>query len=179
MVSSLLSLQSHQLKDHPAAEAIKAGRYRVEAMSLIHQKLYQKDHHTQIQLKDYVEELVRNLMYSSGQKAELIFTLEDTAVDINIAIPIALIVNELVTNAFKYAYENIERPMLEINLYKKDGLLNLFIKDNGKGIVAKHDPGSYSFGLKLVHSLVDQIDGEIEQFNDDGSCWHLKVKVPV
>ncbi|MEL7002784.1 MAG: histidine kinase dimerization/phosphoacceptor domain -containing protein [Bacteroidota bacterium] len=173
MISSLLNLQSQQLNDHPAIEAIKAGRYRVEAMSLIHQKLYQEDHHTQIEMKDYIEELVRNLIYSYNREIELGLQVEGLSIDIDYAIPIALIINELVTNALKYAYENIESPKLEVRLYEEHDQLHLKVKDNGIGIQYVEQQKPDSFGLKLVKSLVNQLDGKIDISNGNGTCWHM------
>lgn len=175
MISSLLNLQSQQLNDHPAIEAIKAGRYRVEAMSLIHQKLYQEDHHTQIAMKDYIEELVRNLIYSYNREIELDLNVDSLHIDIDYAIPLALIINELVTNALKYAYDGIENPVLKVNLYEEGEHLILEIVDNGVGSEYVKSEKNESFGLKLVNSLADQLDGDIKVYNGKGTHWHLSI----
>jgi two-component system, sensor histidine kinase PdtaS len=175
MVSSLLNLQSQELSDHPAIEAIRAGRYRVEAMSLIHQKLYQEDHHTQIAMKDYIEELVRNLIYSYGKEVDLELNVTSLSVDIDYAIPMALIINELVTNALKYAYDDVDHPKLAIHLFEDGSSLHLKVEDNGIGWHKVNLEKTDSFGLKLVHSLADQLDGKIVVSNGNGTHWHLSI----
>jgi len=176
MISSLLNLQSNQLKDHPAMAAITAGKLRVEAMSLIHQKLYQEDHQTQIPIKEYIEELVMNLQFAYAENTQLQFEIEDLPLDIDIAIPIALIVNELVVNAFKYAYQTTEQPRLQVYLQKQQQHLQLKIQDNGIGIKEIDWEDSSSFGLTLVHSLVQQLDGKIHLVNENGSAWHILIR---
>jgi two-component system, sensor histidine kinase PdtaS len=175
MVSSLLNLQSQELSDHPAIEAIRAGRYRVEAMSLIHQKLYQEDHHTQIAMKDYIEELVRNLIYSYDKEVDLELNVTSLSVDIDYAIPMALIINELVTNALKYAYDDVGHPKLAIHLFEDGSSLHLKVEDNGIGWHKVNLEKTDSFGLKLVHSLADQLDGKIVVSNGNGTHWHLSI----
>jgi len=175
MISSLLNLQSQQLSDHPAIEAIKAGRYRVEAMSLIHQKLYQEDHHTQIEMNQYIEELVRNLIYSYNRDIELDLRVEGLSIDIDYAIPIALIINELATNALKYAYEGTKDPKLEVRLYENNSSINLEVQDNGIGFQHVKQHKQDSFGLKLVNSLANQLDGQLEVTNGEGTRWHLSI----
>lgn len=173
MVSSLMNLQLHQLKDHPSAEVIRSGKFRVEAMSLIHQKLYSEDHTTQIAIKEYIEELSQNLVYSYNQKVELVLKIEPLQLAIDLAIPIGLIINELVTNALKYAFENVTEPSLELSLYKESSTMYLNVKDNGTGMLTEgHDK---AFGLKLVRSLIDQIDGEINSVNNEGVSCVIKV----
>jgi len=173
MVSSLLNLQSQRLNDHPAIEAVRAGRYRVEAMSLIHQKLYQEDHHTQIVMKDYIEELVRNLIYSYNKEVDLNLRIENLSVDIDRAIPLALIVNELVTNALKYAYGHEQCAILTVQLYKMGREIHLKVEDNGIGTNNIDLEKSDSFGLQLVKSLTEQLDGTIELKTTSGTHWHL------
>lgn len=161
MISSLLNLQSRQLGDHPdAVKAIDSGRFRVEAMSLIHQKLYQKDVHTEIDIQPYIEELVLNLTYSFQASFKPIFKIEDIDIHIDKAIPMGLIINEFVTNAMKYAFEDIENPQLIIELKRYEHQIVLKVKDNGVGIHRSKSTGT-SFGLELVNSLVKQLGGTL------------------
>ncbi len=174
MVSSLLSLQGNQLGDHPAAEAINAGKLRVEALSMIHQKLYQDDVHTSINIKEHLVLLVSNLMYSYGDPFEPVIkvTPAQMEMDIDTAIPLSLIVNELVTNAMKYAYEGIDNPEMSISLDKSSGLYHLDFSDNGVGIDHEKNT-SNSFGIRLIKSLVAQLNGtlEIVDLPQGGTQW--------
>lgn len=175
MVSSLLSLQGNELQGHPAAEAINAGRLRVEALSLIHQKLYQDDVHTTININEYLEQLVANLFYSFGSSFTPTMNIEPLEMDIDVSIPLSLIMNELVTNALKYAYEGVDKPEMIISLSLADGNYQLTIDDNGVGIDENKDI-SNSFGLKLVRSLVTQLDGSLETTpaTGKGTSWIIK-----
>jgi len=179
MVSSLLSLQGNQLGDHPAAEAINAGKMRVEALSMIHQKLYQDDVHTSILIKEHLQLLVSNLLYSYGDPFKPSIVVEPSAMemDIDTAIPLSLIVNELVTNAMKYAFEGIQHPELKISLVQPNGYYHLEISDNGVGIDQEKDT-SNSFGLRLVRSLVDQLHGNLEIDNNPagGTSFIIKLR---
>ena len=181
MVSSLLSLQGNQLGDHPAAEAINAGKLRVEALSMIHQKLYQDDVHTSINIKEHLVLLVSNLMYSYGDPFEPVIkvTPAEMEMDIDTAIPLSLIVNELVTNAMKYAYEGIENPEMDISLDKSNGLYHLDFSDNGVGIDQEKDT-SNSFGIRLIKSLVAQLKGTLEFSNipTGGTNWVITLELP-
>jgi len=175
MVSSLMNLQLHKLKDHPSAEMIRSGKFRVEAMSMIHQKLYSQDHTTQIAFKEYIEELTQNLVYSYNQGVRLVLKVVPVQLSIDLAIPLALIINELVTNALKYAFDSAAEvdPIVELSLYSDNQELYLKVNDNGAGMNEKENIDA--FGLQLVHSLVDQIDGEISMTNEKGVFWTLKV----
>lgn len=172
MVTSLLSLQGNQLVGHPAADAINAGKSRVEALSLIHQKLYQDDVHTTINIQEYLDQLVSNLFYSFEDPFEPALDVEIIEMDIDTAIPVSLIVNELVTNALKYAYANIEHPYMRIGLNKPNGQYLLEVSDNGMGLDKDKDI-SNSFGLKLVRSLVSQLEGTLQMKDNPqgGITW--------
>ncbi|UII26533.1 ATP-binding protein [Fulvivirga maritima] len=175
MIASLLNLQGNALAGHPAAAAIDAGRFRVEALSLIHQKLYREDVHTTIDIKDYLKELTLNLCYSYGSELRPQFNITNVSIDIDTAIPLALIVNELVTNALKYAFEGIKNPQLCISLRQTDQLI-LEITDNGKGIDINIEE-TPSFGIKLVRSLVNQLNGsfELKKATPQGTHWIISL----
>ncbi|MDA3878780.1 MAG: sensor histidine kinase [Prolixibacteraceae bacterium] len=178
MVSSLLNLQARQLDGHPAAEALKAGRYRVEALTLIHQKLYREDVETKIDLKEYVDELSNNLVMNFGQNFQLNLELDSMLIKIDRAIPVGLIINELVTNALKYSGVKQVFPVLSIILKHKDGKGIIIIKDNGEGLSDDFDfTKTTSFGIKLVNSLVKQLNGTIEWDNQGGTTWNVSFDI--
>jgi two-component system, sensor histidine kinase PdtaS len=176
MVSSLLNLHSRQLKDHPAAEALMAGRYRVEALTLIHQKLYRDDIDTRIDIKDYVEDLTKNLVLNFGPEFTLDLKLESFVMKIDKAIPLGLIINELITNSLKYGGQNNNSPTLEIVIKNNANTVELTIADNGQGLPAGFDLAqSKSFGLKLVNSLIKQLSGKLDYCAENGTCWKLEL----
>ncbi len=174
MVASLLNLQARQLKGHPAAEALISCKYRVEALTLMHRKLYREDVDTNIDLKDYVEELANNLVMNFGQEYQLKLDLESFRMNIDKAIPLGLIINELITNSLKYAKPEKEFPVLSVSVKNSIDKITLSIADNGRGLPEGFDwRSSSSFGLKLVHSLVSQLEAEIDYEGDNGSKWIL------
>ncbi len=166
IVSSLLNAQSLQLKDESAAQAIKEGKNRVEAMSFIHQRLYQRDNVTTINMKDYIQNLVNYISGSYGfdkSKLDLNIDVEDLELDADIAIPLGLIMNELISNSFKHAFKNIDKARLELALNKTDdNNLNIKISDNGSGIKENFDlETTKSFGMKMINLLIKQLRGKI------------------
>lgn len=176
MISSLLNLQSSRLTGHPAKEAILAGKDRVEALSLIHKKLYQEGVDSKIMITEYIEELVSSLFY--GYDVDFVPKLEipNISVHIDIAVPLALIINELIINALKYAYIDIEKPELHIIINEEPNYLQLDIIDNGVGFDHKKVTTSHSFGLDLLNTLVKQLKGSIEKKQKKGTHWSIKIK---
>ncbi len=178
IVSSLLELQGNRLNDEISAKAFQEGQQRIEAMSLIHQRLYKSEALTTINMAEYTSELVSSLMHSYGYTRESLILkteIECEDMDIDNAIPLGLILNELITNTFKYAYKGIKNPELSIKLINEKGVL-LEVKDNGIGIdLAKWNKPSGSFGKRLINGLAEQIGGEVEIKNENGAWFTLKI----
>ena len=178
IVSSLLSMQSNRLEDKNAAKAVKDGQMRVQAMSLIHQRLYKTDNVSTVNIKDYFTELAESLMQAyefSPDDFDLTIEVENPTLDVDLAIPLGLIVNELVTNSFKYAYEGIEHPSLSI-YFKNDKDITLKIRDNGIGIDEKLVSKKInSFGQKLIKGLSKQIKGKYKFENNQGTFFELRI----
>ncbi|WP_031526520.1 histidine kinase dimerization/phosphoacceptor domain -containing protein [Dyadobacter crusticola] len=176
IVSSLLSLQASRLEDEKAIQAVTEGQQRVEAMSLIHQQLYQTDNVAGVSVKEYIQDLVKGLMQSFGYSEDfsLRTDIEPIVLDLKMAVPLGLIVNELITNAFKHAYKGIEKPELSIKLWQQEQVY-LEIKDNGRGVDVANwrKPGGQSFGKRLVASLTKQINGKINVDSEQGSRFLL------
>ena len=178
VISSLLSLQEKNMTDEVAKKAILEGKERVKSMGLIHKMLYQNDNFSGIEMKDYIIKLLDGLMDSFGinhSKLKIDTDFTGLKLDVDSAIPLGLIINELVINAFKYAYTNVEDPKIVVKLnQKKEGLL-LSIKDNGDGII-EDIKKSTSFGYKLVKSLVRQLNGELKVVSDNGVSYSILIK---
>jgi len=179
IVSSLLKLQSNRIEDESAAKAVREGQQRVEAMSLIHQRLYQTDDRlTSINMREYVVDLTENLMLAYGYSLDnfdLRIDIEQEELDVDLAIPVGLILNELLTNSFKYAYNQVQTPMLSVSLTGTQGV-TLEIKDNGPGINElqwKQKGGS--FGKRLIKNLSEQTGGEYQICADNGTCYKLHI----
>ena len=178
IVSSLLSMQSNRLEDKNAAKAVREGQMRVQAMSLIHRRLYKTDDVSTVNIKDYFTELAESLMQAYGYSSddfELNVEVENPALDVDLAIPLGLIVNELITNCFKYAYEGVTHPCLHIYL-KNDKDITLKIQDNGIGIDEELvSQKSNSFGQKLIKGLSKQLKGTYRFENNQGTYFELNI----
>ena len=178
LISSLLNLQSRELSGHPAQEAIEEGKYRVEALSLVHRKLYQEGLDTRINMKEYIESLVLGIFHGYGATFKPDFEIADVSINIDRAVPLALIVNELIINALKYAYKNISDPILKIIIVQEPKeWLDMQIIDNGIGFVNDKALKGNSFGIKLIHSLIEQLEGNINKSNKNGTHWKITVKL--
>jgi len=178
MISSLLNLQSHELTGHPAKEAIVAGKHRVEALSLVHRKLYQEDLDTRILLNEYIEELVLGLFHGYDASFKPNFKIDNISVNLDTAVPLALVINEIIINALKYAYKNIDKPKLKILMVQDKDYLDIQIIDNGIGFNTSEAEKNNSFGIKLIYSLIEQLEGVIEKLDSkNGTHWKMTIKI--
>jgi two-component system, sensor histidine kinase PdtaS len=178
VIASLLSLQEKSIDDITAKKAILEGKERVNSMSLIHKLLYQQDRFSGVEMNEYIQKLLEGLMKTFGQdsgKLKLDIQFPAIHLDVDSAVPIGLIINELVINAFKYAFEMTASPELKIKLENKGELLLLEVKDNGKGN-AETVLQSNSFGFKLVSSLVRQINGEMHVESNNGLRYFIHIR---
>jgi two-component sensor histidine kinase len=161
IVSSLLSLQTYKVQDEEAVLVLKESQQRVQAMSFIHQRLYKTESLTAVNMKEYLTDLAESLVSSYGYNRDdfdLYISVEKEMLDIDKALPIGLIINELVTNSLKYAYCNIHRPSLNIILRQEEAKLVCSIKDNGIGIDEQQwKQKKNSFGKQLITALCKQL----------------------
>lgn len=176
VVSSLLQSQSAYLKDEALA-AVHDSQHRVQAMSLIHQKLYQTDNISTINMGIYIPELVDYLKDSFVTRTRIVFIMDiaPAALDVTQAIPLGLIINEAVTNIFKHAFPGRDRGQVHLSLKEldKDELL-LDITDNGVGLQA--DPDLFprnSLGLNLMKGLCRDFNGRYNIESNEGT--HIQV----
>lgn len=143
-------------------------------MAMIHEKLYQSPDLTHVNIKDYIESFVSNLFYSYKVKKgviEPIMNVDNIEMGIDTAIPLGLIINELITNSLKHAFpERKDGGEIQISLKKEADLFTLKIADNGVGMPEKEKiENKKSLGLQLVSSLVNQLDGTMIISGKDGA----------
>lgn len=173
IVSSLLRLQAHGLKNAETVAAFEESGSRVQSMALVHEKLYQSSSLSELDFAAYAQSLTDSLLRAFGTDPALIrlrLEMDRVHLDINHAIPCALILNELVTNALKYAFPAGGRGEIWIRLHRDpDGTTHMGVGDNGIGLPARVDPDqTESLGLQLVSTLVRQLRGRLETHRTNG-----------
>jgi PAS domain S-box-containing protein len=179
IISSLLNLQTRYVDgDEVAMDVLKESQNRVTSMAMIHEKLYQSKDFRHINIADYLDKLVIDLLYSyaipKGQ-IKTIIESDDVKLNIETSIPCGLIINECVSNSLKYAFPEGRTGELAISLKKSDDQFILEISDDGIGFPKEIDfKNTDSLGLQLVNSLVEQIDGTIQLDGSNGTKITIK-----
>ena len=179
IISSILNLQSSTISDKQTLDLLKNSQDRIRSMSLIHELLYQTKDFSTINFLEYIRSISTNLFqsYNQNKNIDLILELQPVALDLDLAIPCGLIINELITNSLKYAFEVTGSGEVKIILSQFDNEVILIIEDNGKGFPSTLDfRDTESLGMQLVISLVDQIDGEIILESEFGTKYELRFK---
>jgi two-component sensor histidine kinase len=172
IVISLLNTQTDFLDNPSALNAIQDSRERMQAIALIHQKLYQQEQSSLIDMHSYIHELISHLMSSFSNMNRIWFDLdiENIELDISQAVPLGLVLNEAITNAVKYAFPKGAHGTVRVRLYRKKGRdIVLKIIDNGVGFPDGFDPDSHnSLGMQLMRLFAAQLDGEMNFLERDG-----------
>ncbi len=177
IISSLLNMQSKFLDDAKSKNIVLDSRNRIQSMSLIHQKLYQENRVTGIETKAYFSELLKSLMLTYAIPEEIVeVDIENVVLDVDTAIPLGLMLNELITNAFKYGVDS-ENGHFYFHFSKpSDDFLLVKIADSGEGLPEGFDQKkTNSFGMKLIHSLGKKLKADILFENKDG--LHITIKI--
>jgi two-component sensor histidine kinase/ligand-binding sensor domain-containing protein len=180
IISSLLSLQSSREPDVHLSEIIKESQNRIRSMALIHEKLYQSKKFSELDISSYVGSLVeylKRVFLVNTAFVKVNLNIEEVYINIDVAIACGLIINELVSNSFKYAFPNNTKGAIFIEIRKQDkNTLFISVKDDGVGI--KNISGldeTDSLGLKLVKMLVKQHRGDYNISNNEGALFEIKL----
>jgi PAS domain S-box-containing protein len=176
IISSLLDLQEIYVKEDPTAvKVLEESKNRVISMAIIHEMLYQSKDLNYINFSDYIRNMVTNLFDSYGAKNTLLeINVEEIYLNIETSVPLGLIISELVSNSLKYAFPE-KKGTISIELQPKNKKYELIISDNGVGIPEEIDFNTEStLGLRLVKSLVNQLDGTIELDKSHGTKYTIK-----
>lgn len=175
IILSILNLQYANISDDKTLDLLRDVRSRIKAMSFIHELLYQANDFSSINFSEYISNITTNLIYSYTQKEiDLKLDVGNVFLDLDRAIPCGLIINELLTNALKYAFKEEEEGEVSISLKQTDGYIRLTVADNGKGFPAGIDyRNTESLGMQLVMTLVQQLRGEITLDNTKGAKYTI------
>lgn len=174
IISSILNLQTSFNNDPKVNEILKESQNRVKSMAYLHESLYQNKNFSFINFSDYLINLSKNLVHSyylSDSLVDLKLEVDDVQLNLDQAIPCGLMVNELLTNAIKYAFpEKRSDARITIRVSEKNGKVEITVGDNGVGLPKGFDVNkTNSLGLQLVSTLTEQLDGKLSVNNDKGA----------
>lgn len=176
VVTSLLRLQGKQITSKKQAlDALQKSSERIYSMALIHNKLYQSEDFSYIDMNDYIESMVSELCNAYGVRKwiNIEVKIKDVFLDINKAVPCGLIINELLTNTFKHAFPQKKQGTVKIDFRPvKDNNYKLSIQDDGEGLPENLDMDK-SLGFRIIHLLAEQIDAEIQINKEHGTRFTL------
>ena len=180
VISSILNLQSSYVKDKKTLDILRESQNRIKSMSFIHESLYQNTDFSEINFSEYIISLSKNLVHSYGIYDDLIdldMSVGNISLNLDISIPCGLIINELVSNALKYAFAGKKKGVIKIELFEKNDNVHLIVQDNGLGLPNEINyKETDSLGLQLVTTLVEQISGRIELENKEGAKFTIIFK---
>jgi PAS domain S-box-containing protein len=178
VISSLLSLRGSRISDEGYREIFEELKNRIQAMALVHEKLYQSRNLSKLNLGTYIKDLVELLLIShleSRKKIEVVYNLCDMEIMIDEAIPCGFIITELVLNILKHAFPGDMKGIMTIMLKKQNNLIELTISDNGIGINDAELDNEEKLGLQIFKSLaVDQLNAEIDLNREKGVSWSVR-----
>lgn len=178
VISSLINLQSFQVEDEKVLRLYNQTKNRIKSMALVHEKLYRSDDLSNINFEDYLKDLVNNIYDTfKDENSDVIvkIEIEKIFVSVDIAISLALIINELASNSFKYAFPDNRQGELYISLKQnEDGNFILLLRDDGIGLPQEIDfTNTTTLGLQLVDILVAQLEGTISVDNSNGTEYTI------
>ena len=172
-ITSIMRLQSRQISDPKVLDILNESRSRLETISLLHQQLYRTEEVQTVHLQQFISDLVQKLCFTYNFDETLLeknIDIKPTYINADLALPIGLIINELLNNSFKYAFENTEKPIIKITLNTK----NFHYADNGKGFEKIENPETaQTFGFQLITSLAKQLKAKSHFYNENGANFEM------
>ena len=181
VISGLLELTIQNEDDEGLKKKLLDSELRLKTIALIHEKLYHSEQLSSISFDRYIRELVTGIskkMGTSAPKPRVFYELDAVDLKINQAIPAALIINELVTNAYKHAFKGRGKGVLRIYMSRIRNWVTLCVRDNGDGFLCNpHSICDKTLGIKLIHMLTEQLQGNVEFDNTDGTTCTMKFKL--
>ncbi|MFE4106911.1 PAS domain S-box protein [Almyronema epifaneia] len=185
VIHSLLNMQVRAIDNEQLRSVLTDSQQRIQSMALIHEQLYQSRNFVEVEFAEYLNQLVHNLLVSANinpTRIQILLNVDAVPLDLQTAIPLGLIVNELITNAFKHAFPGDRSGAVEVTLAQSaDQTLLLSVADNGIGLPSNFSQTqSASLGMRLVNILVRQLRAELEVQSNQGACFMIRLpKVPL
>jgi two-component sensor histidine kinase len=176
LVASLLELRSRGMENQAAKEAFKDSIGRIRSMALLHEKMYGSNIVGKVNFAEYLKSLFEPLAEALSNEIPINFVVDSDhfMIDLNRAIPLGLILNELLTNSLKHGFSSSESPQILIKIRTNMDKVCMVVADNGVGLPAGMDLyTSESFGFKIVRLLIEQIEGQIQIQNANGTVFEI------
>lgn len=176
VITSLLRLQSREIDDEKTKAQFQDAVQRIIAMSLIHEKMYQNENLSKIDLKDYLDTLAADLIHTYADNIKITLDINSTLDRLgnNTLVPVALIFNELISNSLKHAFNDLDHGQIKVELFPREkNMFELMYKDNGKWTEPVKEG---SFGLELIETLTEQLDGKVERKSENGTVYRFILK---
>ncbi|MCC5941304.1 MAG: PAS domain S-box protein [Balneolaceae bacterium] len=179
VISGLLQLQAYNLKDSESADMINSSINRIKSIALIHEQLYKSTSFSNISLKENIQKQAEGILetFSSTDTTDisLKLDLEEMSININQALPLGLLVNEILTNSLKHAFHNRSQGIISIKLHQTEQYIELFIADDGPGF-NEAEISSDSLGRSLIDTFVQQLEGDLELNSKNGTSYTIRFK---
>jgi two-component sensor histidine kinase len=170
LVNSLLYLQASTSDDPELRNALEKGQGRIYSMSLVHEELYRSDDLASVDMRAYTQRLCMSFSDSAGGRIRIGCTSDAIQLPVTQSVPIGLILNELITNALKYAYPEGTLGDISVSVRQDGGMVAMVVEDGGIGLPKDATKDTFgSLGLTLVRGLVDQLHGQLDILNKSGS----------
>lgn len=181
IIISLLKLQDFKTEDPVVHGIIRDCRGRIYSMAVVHEKLYQTDDLTSIRLDEYIQDLGDRVISEFDDQKPVRFTVRSKPgilVDIETGIPLGLIMNELITNSMKYAFDQMEQGEIQVTIHQNQSFLTVTARDNGRGMADGNvmKEGT-TLGSELIRGLVYQLGGTVEWISDTGTVCTITIPV--
>lgn len=179
VISGLLELQAYNTEDKDARDILQESQSRIHSIAMIHEKLYRSDTLSRIELKNYIGDLVSTIQDTYGKKnIDIKIHADEIYLNITQAIPCALILNELIVNAFKHAFKDLEKGRILIRMTKAASSIKLSVEDNGIGLPDNFNVKSQnSLGMTLIKTLIRQINAEFNILQEDGTKFTIQFEL--
>ena len=180
IITSLLNLQSSKLEDGKSRDILMTSQSRIKSMAMIHDKLYKSQDLDSINIKNYLKEYISDIFSLYEVNKNIInyqMDIEDLNIGIDTAIPLGLVINELLINIIKYAFPTGQKGNINIKFNLKDDIYTLIIEDDGVGLPDNIDPNNTeTLGLQMANSLISQLEGTMEFSKDNGTKFKIIFK---
>lgn len=177
LIYALFELQMSKIDDNQLSDVLRDSQNRLKSMAMLHEQLYQSELLSNIRFNDFAKQMAQSIIYSStrpDRNIDLEFDLDEVELDIGQAVPSGLILNELVTNAYKHAFNGRNKGKISIGLNYNHPHVSITVSDNGVGLDKNFVPEeSSSLGLELVFTLANQLNGNVQYSSDNGTLFKV------